>query len=393
MDSSLNKGLPKDKNNYLPTSQKLDTALQRKLSSYIQIIFVSTFSLIAIGLAFILSSTYSISLERFGNPYTIFFRQFLWVLAGVLVMFLFSRIDTSIYSRFVKLILVFGIVISFLPFIPGIGKARGDAFRWINLGIITISSSEVIKIVLIIYISVLLSRKKDKSNFFNVFLPIFIVSVFFFVMISLQLDVSMAFLILLSAIIIMYIGGIPPIQIFITFLVSSFFILLLGEKFPYIQNRILAFLDPWSDPFGKGYHSIYMVKSFQNGIFGVGIGNGIIKEKYLPEPHTDSIFSVIGEETGLIGTLGVITLLVIFFYYSLRLAMEIKDIYKSSLIVGFSSIIALWGIVNILVNIGLLPPTGTNLPLLSYGGANIITSLAGVGIIYRCYKESTYTSR
>ncbi|MEN2998473.1 MAG: FtsW/RodA/SpoVE family cell cycle protein [Brevinematia bacterium] len=387
MDSFLRKELLRDTVYCLSDGRKDRELSCRKAKFYIQMVMISVFSLIVIGLAFVLSTTYSLSLHKFGNPFVLFGRQFLWVVVGIVAMLVFSRIDTSVYGKFVKFILLFGILISILPFIPGVGKARGDAYRWINLGILNISSSEIVKMVLILYISVVLSRKKDKSNFLNVFLPIFVVSVLFFVVVSLQLDVSMAFLVLVSSIVIMYVGGIPPLQVILTVLVSFFFILLFGEKFPYLQNRILAFLDPWSDPFGRGYHSIYMVKSFQNGVFGVGVGNGSIKEKYLPEAHTDSVFAVIGEEAGLIGALVVLTLFTTFFYYSLKLAVEVEDLYRSSLIVGFSTVISVWAIVNIIVNIGLLPPTGTNLPLLSYGGANMVTSLAGVGIIYRCYRE------
>ncbi|MFN4245253.1 MAG: FtsW/RodA/SpoVE family cell cycle protein [Brevinematia bacterium] len=384
MEDRLSKQIVNISNDYTVSFD--DVISRKRASNYIQVILLSVFSLVSIGLAFILSSTYSFSLQKFGNPFVLFSRQLIWVTVGLFFMYLFSKIDTSLYAKYIKLILLFGLIIGLLPFVPGLGKSRGEALRWINLGFIDISSSEVVKVVLILYISVTLSKKKDKKNFFNSFLPVFIVSILFFVLISLQLDISMAFLILLTSIILMYVGGIPAFQIIVTALVSSFFILFLGERFHYIQNRIFAFLDPWSDPFGKGYHSIYMIKSFQNGIFGVGIGNGTIKLR-LPESHTDSIFAVIGEETGLIGTFTVIFFLTIMFFYSLKLAAELNDIYRSLLIVGFASVISVWGVVSMLVNVGLLPPTGTNLPLLSYGGANLVTSLAGLGVIYRCYKE------
>lgn len=382
LNESITKQLPFQKN-----VSSLDDNLKKELSFYIQMVIVVAFSLVIIGLTFILSSTYSISIQRYGNPFGLFLRQLLWVGVGIILMLIFSRLDTSLYSKFIKVILLVGIVVSLLPFVPGVGRARGDAYRWINLGILNISSSEVVKMVLILYISVILSRKRNKKNFFNVFLPIFMVAVFFFVVISFQMDISMAFLILLSSLVVMYVGGVPLVQIVLTLVVSLLLTFLIGDKFPYLHSRIIAFLDPWSDPFGRGYHYISMLKSFQNGIFGVGIGNGVIKDKYLPEAHTDSIFSVIAEETGIIGTLLVLVLIVMLFYYSIRLAVGINDTYRSSMIVGFASVISIWGLVNILVNIGLLPPTGTNLPLVSYGGANIITSFIALGIIYRCYKE------
>lgn len=390
MDGFINKELPKQNTKLLISPKDKDESIQKSTSFYIQMIMISTFSLITIGLAFILSSTYTLSLSRFGNPLSLFLKQLFWVGIGTILMYIFTKIDTSLYSKLVKFLLILGIIVGILPFIPGIGKAKGEALRWINLGFLTISSSEVIKVITIIYISVVLSRKKEKKNFLNVFLPLFIIVTLFFILVSLQLDLSMAFLILTVSIILMFVGGVPLTQILLTVIVSSIFIFLfLGEKFTYLQSRITGFLDPWSDPFGKGYHYIYMIKSFQSGLLGKGIGNGIIKDKYLPEPHTDSIFAVISEETGLLGSITVIILIVILFYYSLKLASEINDNYKSLLIIGFSSTIAIWGLVNILVNIGLMPPTGTNLPLISYGGANMITSLIGIGIIYRCYREFT----
>lgn len=390
MDGFINNELPKQNTKLLISPKYKDESTQKRTSFYIQMIMISTFSLITIGLAFILSSTYTLSLSRFGNPFSLFLKQLFWVGIGTILMYIFTKIDTSLYSKLVKFLLILGIIVGILPFIPGIGKAKGEALRWINLGFLTISSSEVIKVITIIYISVVLSRKKEKKNFLNVFLPLFIIVTLFFILVSLQLDLSMAFLILTVSIILMFVGGVPLTQILLTVIVSSIFIFLfLGEKFTYLQSRITGFLDPWSDPFGKGYHYIYMIKSFQSGLLGKGIGNGIIKDKYLPEPHTDSIFAVISEETGLLGSITVIILIVILFYYSLKLASEINDNYKSLLIIGFSSTIAIWGLVNILVNIGLMPPTGTNLPLISYGGANMITSLIGIGIIYRCYREFT----
>ncbi|MGC8870110.1 MAG: FtsW/RodA/SpoVE family cell cycle protein [Brevinematia bacterium] len=358
-----------------------------KLTYYVYIIVFLCSSLLVIGLTFVFSASYSLSLNRYGNPFYVFFKQILWVIVGFMAMFIFTKVDTSLYKKWIKLIVFVGIIIGLLPFVPGIGKSKGEAMRWINLGFFTISSSEILKLVLPLYISVVLSRKENKKNFVKVFLPIFIVTIFFFLLISLQLDLSSALLVLATGVIVMYVGGVPLFQIVITIVFSSFFILFWGEKYVYIQNRIFSFLDPWSDPFNRGYHYIYMLKSFENGILGLGLGNGIIKEKYLPEPHTDSIFAVVGEETGLIGTMLILISLVLIFFYSAKLAVNVNDSYKSPLIIGLSSTISLWGVVNVLVNLGLLPPTGTSLPLISYGGSNVITSLIALGIIYRVYKE------
>lgn len=361
-----------------------------KLTYYVSGIVFSTFLLLIIGLTFVFSSSYSLSLNRYGNPFYIFFKQIIWVIIGLIMMFLFTKIDTNLYRKWLKMLVLLGIIVSILPFVPGLGKSKGEAVRWINLGIITLSSSEVIKLILPLYLSIVLSRKKDKKNFVDVFLPMFIVTVFFFLIVSMQLDLSSALLILITGVVVMYVGGIPLYQIVLTIMVSSLIVFFWGERYIYVQNRIFSFLDPWVDPFNRGYHYIYMLKSFQSGVFGKGLGNGIIKETSLPEPHTDSIFAVIGEETGLIGTTLILVFLVLIFFYSAKLAIEVNDNYKSTLIMGLASVISVWGIVNVFVNLGLLPPTGTNLPLVSYGGSNVVTSLIAVGIIYRIYKEETF---
>jgi|GEM_PF-1260768 cell division protein FtsW len=359
-----------------------------KVNFWMELFTISLSVLLIIGIVFSLSSSYSLSNRIYNNPFQIFLRQLLWFAIGILGMLITTRISTSFYSKYIKLIVLFGIIIGILPFIPGIGKGKGEAMRWVNLGVFSFSSSEVMKLILAIYLPVVISRKGDTKKFLNSFLPLFIVTVTFFFIVSLQLDLSNAILILVCAIILMFIGGIPLSHIVITLSTSLLMVFLWTEKFNYIQDRILAFVDPWSDPFNKGYHSIQFLKVFGNGIFGAGLGNGIMKEKYLPEPHTDSIFSVIVEETGLVGSLITIAALTIFFISAMKLASMVNDKYKSLLIVGMASLISIWAISNIMVATLIIPPTGTNFPFLSYGGTNTIVSFLSVGIIYRVYKEA-----
>jgi len=303
-------------------------------------------------------------------------------------MLVTMKIPTSFYSKYIKLIVLLGIIIGILPFIPGIGKSKGEAVRWVNFGLFSFSSSEVMKLALALYLPVVISRKGDTKNFFTSFLPLFIVTVTFFLMVSLQLDLSNAILMLGCALLVMFLGGVPLRHILITLFTSFVIIFLLSERFRYIQDRLFAFLDPWSDPFNKGYHTIQFLKVFSNGILGTGLGNGIIKEKYLPEPHTDSIFSVIIEETGLVGSLITIASLCMYFISSINLARLVADKYKVLLVFSISSLSVIWAIANIMVATLLIPPTGTNFPFLSYGGTNTIVSFMSVGIIYRVYIET-----
>ena len=359
-----------------------------KLNFWIEVFTISFITLVIIGVVFSLSASYALSNKLYNNPFFIFLKQLLWFALGIFAMLVTMKIPTSFYSKYIKLIVLLGIIIGILPFIPGIGKSKGEAVRWVNFGLFSFSSSEVMKLALAIYLPVVISRKGDTKNFFTSFLPLFIVTVTFFLMVSLQLDLSNAILMLGCALLVMFLGGVPLRHILITLFTSFVIIFLLSERFRYIQDRLFAFLDPWSDPFNKGYHTIQFLKVFSNGILGTGLGNGIIKERYLPEPHTDSIFSVIIEETGLVGSLITIASLCMYFISSINLARLVADKYKVLLVFSISSLSVIWAIANIMVATLLIPPTGTNFPFLSYGGTNTIVSFISVGIIYRVYIET-----
>ncbi len=370
------------------SSSKVKPIDASKLSFWVEVFTISFSALVIIGVVFSLSSSYALSNKLYNNPFFIFLRQLLWFGLGLLVMLITMKVPTSFYSRYVKFIVLLGIIVGILPFIPGLGKSKGEAIRWVNLGLFSFSSSEVMKLSLAIYLPVVISRKSDTKNFFTSFLPLFIVTVTFFFIVSLQLDLSNAVLMLGSALLVMFLGGIPLRHILITLFTSLVIIFLLSEKFRYIQDRLFAFLDPWSDPFDKGYHTIQFLKVFSNGVLGTGLGNGIIKERYLPEPHTDSIFSVIIEETGLVGSLITIISLVMYFVSAINLARLVNDKYKALLVFSMASLIVIWAIANMMVATLLIPPTGTNFPFLSYGGTNTVISFVSVGIVYRVFIEA-----
>ncbi len=348
---------------------------------YIGIVFI------VLSLVFVYSSSCFISEKLYGDSLEITKKHVIWMFLGISAFFVFSKVDTSIYKKYIKQILALGIIIGLLPFIPGVGKMRGEAIRWINLGFISINTSELIKIVLVLYISSVISIKKDKRSFLRTFLPIFIVTVTFFVIISFQLDISTAFLIFLTAVIVMYVSEIPIRYIILTTLAIAIFLYLWIPNLSYIQARLVSFVDPWSDPFNKGYQSIMFMESFGNGAMGVGIGNGVLKNGRIPEPHTDSLFAVITEEIGFIGGIFVVLLYAIFFILSLKAGRKMNDPYRSPMVIGFASMISVWSLGQIAVVSGVLPPTGVNLSFLSYGGANMLTSCIVLAIIYRSILE------
>ena len=160
-------------------------------------------------------------------------------------------------------------------------------------------------------------------------------------------------------------------------------------KSPYRLERVLTFLNPWKDPMGTGFQIIQSFIAFgTGGIFGQGLGNGKQKLFYLPEAHTDFIFSVLGEELGLIGVLIVISLFLIVIYCGIRIALRSRDYFGTYLAVGIISLMGLQAIVNMGVVMGLLPTKGTTLPFISYGGTSLMISLVGVGILLNISSQS-----
>jgi cell division protein FtsW len=284
------------------------------------------------------------------------------------------------YSKILLLIAIFSLILALLP---GIGHEAGGAKRWIKIGRLGFQPSEFAGICLIIYLSEALERKQDFiKNFFHGFLPLLAVSGIIVLLILLQPDLGTALLLLAVSIIMLFAAGANMMYLFPFVVMSLPMLYFLISKVPYRVRRIIGYLDPWVDAEGSGFQIIQSFLALgAGGIFGLGLGCSRQKLFYLPQAHTDFIFSILGEELGLIGTLGVVFLFSLFVWLGIKISMAAVDLFGKFLALGITISIGLKAVINIAVSTGAIPTKGLPLPFVSYGGSALIFNMLGVALL------------
>ncbi|MGL4676437.1 MAG: putative lipid II flippase FtsW [Brevinema sp.] len=355
------------------------SALSRmnKMIFYLYCIFVG------IGLVFIYSvSRYAGRALNFSDN-AIFIKQFLFAVISSISMLIFAQLDYRLTRVVIKPLFFLSLFLLILVFIPGIGLQIGLARRWINLYFVSFNPSEFAKITLIIYLAHIFVKKHDNiANFVSGLLPPLILVALVFGIVLLQSGFSIGIIIVIVMFTMIFTGGASLRHIFSIILLMVPILILAIWNVAYRKDRILAYLDPWRDPSGIGYQSIESLRALAHGgFFGVGLGNSVQKISRLPAAHTDFIFAIIVEELGLLGGLVLVALFLWFFYEGLRVAFRIKDPYGCLLAFGITTLITTHALLNMMINMGLLPPTGVSLPFISYGGSSFFMLSIAVGIL------------
>ncbi len=333
---------------------------------------------------------------KLADKYYFLKRQIVWAVMSLSACILFIFIDYSILER-IKKVLVWGIVILLVvllfPSLVRIGIVHPSR-RWFKISSMGFQPSQFAKIVLIIYLSSILSRKAGRINdFYRGFLPPFLVISVISFLVFVEPDFSTAFILFFLSILMFFIAGIRRISIISLFLVSipALFLMISGKG--YRKERIMGFLNPWSDPTDKGYQIIQSFRAFAfGGLTGVGLGRSIQKMKYLPIPHTDFIFAIIAEEMGFLGVTGVILLYLLFAYRGFTIACSQGDAFEFFMAFGITSLITWEAIFNIAVVTGMLPSTGISLPFLSYGGSGLLSNSILAGVLLNISKRRIHAS-
>jgi cell division protein FtsW len=333
---------------------------------------------------------------KMADRYYFLKRQIVWAVMSLSACILFIFIDYSILER-IKKVLVWGIIILLVvllfPSLVRIGIVHPSR-RWFKISSMGFQPSEFAKIVLIIYLSSILSRKAGRINdFYRGFLPPFLVISVISFLVFVEPDFSTAFILFFLSILMFFIAGIRSISIISLFLVSipALFLMISGKG--YRKARIMGFLNPWSDPTDKGYQIIQSFRAFAfGGLTGAGLGRSIQKMKYLPIPHTDFIFAIIAEEMGFLGVTGVILLYLLFAYRGFTIACSQKGAFEFLMAFGITSLITWEAIFNIAVVTGLLPSTGISLPFLSYGGSGLLSNSILAGVLLNISKRRIHAS-
>lgn len=336
-----------------------------------------------IGIVMVYSASSAISMEDHNTVFYFMKKQVLFFGISLIVMFIAASFPYRLYKSFSYIILFAAIALLVAVLLPGLNIKAGGAHRWLNLGGLTFQPAEFAKLALILFLGYSLSKKQDMIKIFSVgFVPHAFIFVLFACLIILQPDFGTIVVLGLITWGMMFIAGVKILHLLaptpLLIPIIYFFI----YKVEYRLERILSFLDPWNDPYDTGYQITHSLKAFgSGGIFGKGIGLGIEKMHYLPEPHTDFIFSIIGEELGLIGVLTVLSLYLILLLKGISIAKNSKTYFGAITAAGLTIYIGVQVIINTGVTLGVLPTKGLTLPFISYGGTSLVVNMAAMGIL------------
>lgn len=336
------------------------------------------------GLLMIFNASSFIAFRDFGDKYYYIKDQFVWVTLGMSALFIFSYFDYHKLYYLSLPILITAIILLVLVFIPGIGVYALGANRWINLKLFTLQPAEFVKLGLAIYLSAWFSNK-EKGRFIAFCLILGLV----LLLVMLEPDMGTAGVILFEALILYFLSGGNLYHFIMVIPVISIATYLLIKLEPYRAKRLAAFFSSSDSLQGSSYHVKQILIAFgSGGLTGVGLGNSLQKYAYLPENTTDSIFAIISEEIGFIGSTILILLFIVVVWRGFIIAGNAKDTFGKLLAGGIISFLGIQTIVNLGAQTALLPLTGIPLPFISYGGSALIVDLCAIGILLNISKQS-----
>lgn len=352
-------------------------------------LLAATMALLLTGIVMVGSAT----MHRYTEtPYFFVNRHLLAVMLGIAAALLVMRIPIDRWERWSPWLYLVGLLLLVLVLIPGVGRTVNGAQRWISLGGINLQSSEFMKLFLMLYLAGYMHRNHLEvtatvRGFIKPLLPVIIAAA----LIMLEPDMGTTVVVLLMAFGMLFLGGVPIRQYLMLSAVAALALGVLVIIEPYRMQRVTSFMDPFADPLNSGYQLSNALIAFGRGEWsGVGLGEGVQKLFYLPEAHNDFLIAVIGEELGLLGTMGIICLFTFISWRAFRIGAMAEEhsmrfaaytAYGCGLWLGFQSFI------NIGVNLGLLPTKGLTLPLMSYGGNSIIVACMVIAMLQRIYLE------
>lgn len=364
--------------------------LNKKMGSIDFILFSTIMLLIAIGVVMVYSaSSYMAFFDKNIQDSTYYLKkQGLWAIIGTVFMFAAIKFDYHKIKKYTRILMIFSVILLLIVFAF---EATKGAQRWIRLGSVGFQPSEIAKYIVVLYMAKSIEVKGGRKigSFLYGVLPYLLVSAFYAGLVLAEKNLSIAAVIMIVTLIILYASGAKTTHMIgvVLFVVLGGIAGIILE--PYRMARFTSFLNPWADPKGKGYQLIQSLLALgSGGIWGVGLGKSRQKCYYIPEPHNDFIFSIIGEELGLIGCIIIITLFVVFIWRGIVTAIKASDTYGTILATGITSVIAVQAIINIAVVTGSMPVTGVPLPFISYGGSSLLFNMMAIGVLLNISRQS-----
>lgn len=354
-------------------------------------VFVMALVLFLVGFGCLMvysASSYSAE-YRYGNEYFFLFKQLFGVVLGLAAMLFISYVDYHLLRKFRYWILAITCVLLVLVFVPGFGVQSFGANRWVNILGISIQPSEIAKFALVLFLAVYLSENHDKIKTFKGLIPPLAIAGLLCVLVIIEPSMSVTMCLALVTLFMLIIGGMSKKHTLMFSSMAAVVVpaLILAE--PYRMKRLFAFLDPWASPQGEGFQLIQSLYSLGNGgLFGVGLFNSRQKYLFLPFAESDFIFSIIGEEIGLIGCLGLISVYALLVFILFKIGLNAKDRFGCLLACGVGIVIAVQTLLNIAVVTGSIPPTGLPMPFISSGGTSVAVFMAAIGVVLNVDRQS-----
>ena len=347
----------------------------------------TTILLCAIGIIMVYDSSVAIALRDFSDQYHFVRDQIKWLTLGFIAFTAFSIVPHTLFRKYAVPMLLGTLILLLAVFIPGIGIRALGAHRWINFGFFVLQPAELAKLSVILYLSAWFSTKeKGRLLAFLLFIGMVVG------LVVIEPDLGTAITILLTSLALYFLSDAPISHFLMLAPILGVAVAGLAIFEPYRLRRILTFLNPELDPLGASYQIRQALLALgSGGMFGVGLGKSRQKYEYLPEANTDSILAILGEELGFVGTFVVVCLFLFLVWRCFKIARRVNDPFGKLVAMGIGSWIGFQAFVNIGSMVAIMPLTGIPLPLISYGGSNLVITLGALGIVYNISKK-TYDS-
>jgi cell division protein FtsW len=378
----------------LKTSRgKLRQWLSLSLDDFDPVLLIVFISLLTLGVIMVASSSISVADRNFSNPFYYLYRQLAFVVIGLFAALSVFKIRLVQWEKSGMSLLVFSLFILLLVLIPGIGKSVNGSTRWLPLGVFNLQVSELVKLFLVVYVAGYLVRHGDavRSSLVGFLKPMIMVGLAGLLLL-IEPDFGATVVIMGTVLVMTFLAGVRFIQFTSFVFIFASAALMLVVTSPYRMQRLTSFANPWADPFDSGFQLTQsLIAVGTGGWFGTGLGGSVQKLFYLPESHTDFLFAVLSEELGFVGISIVVLLYGILFYRALKIAAQAEQVgnyFAAYVAYGIGIWLSMQAVINMGVNIGLLPTKGLTLPLMSYGGSSLVVCCIAVGLLMRIHYET-----
>jgi cell division protein FtsW len=339
------------------------------------------------------SASSVISISYYGSPWSIFFKEVMWVVLGLIIFAATSIIDYHRWRRYASMSMMVSLILLVVVLVPGLGQSSYGASRWIGFGQFGIQPSELMKLALALFGADLIAKRQEKgSSYRQIMGPLTIVAALAAGLIIAQPDLGTAMVLMVITLALLFAGGVPMKPVLKGLAAVTVLVTLAAVAMPYRRERLLSFINPGAKSTGSGYQVVQSLIGFGSGhLLGLGLGNSREKWGFLPNAHTDFIFSVIGEELGLVGAVVVVILFGLLAMKGLKTAEQASDSFGSLLAVGLVAWIVTEAIINMGAAIDILPVTGIPLPFISFGGSSMMISMAAAGMLVNIARQAKGT--